>query len=152
MTLENPAGQPEPKLASLFQDLILDHYRRPRNKGPLPDATADVHMLNPTCGDEIHLRVRVSDGRVADCRFEGQGCSISQAAASMMTGLLQDRSIDDARALIERFTALMHGDPEAAKDRTLKDLRALEGVSRFPVRVKCALLPFNALEEALSAS
>ena len=141
----------EPQLASLYQELILDHYKRPRNAGPLPGATAEIHMLNPTCGDEIRLRVRVEDDRVVAARFEGQGCSISQAAASMMTGLLQDRPVDEARALIARFKELMHGDAGAARDRTLGDLRALAGVSKFPVRVKCALLPFNALEDALGA-
>jgi len=139
----------EPQLKSLYQELILDHYKRPRNKGDLPDATAEIHMLNPTCGDEIRLRVRVEGSRVAEARFEGQGCAISQAAASMMTNLLKDKPLSEARALIQRFKDLMHGDAEAAKDRSLKDLRALVGVRKFPVRVKCALLPFDALEEAL---
>lgn len=139
----------EPQLKSLYQELILNHYKRPRNKGELPEATAEIHMLNPTCGDEIRLRVQVEGDRVVQARFEGQGCSISQAAASMMTALLDDRPVDEARALIARFKELMHGDTDAAKDRSLKDLRALAGVAKFPVRVKCALLPFNALEEAL---
>lgn len=152
MTDRTPPGsvdRPEPKLASLYQELILDHYKRPRNKGGLADASAEVHMLNPTCGDEIYLRIRVEGDRVVEARFEGHGCSISQAAASMMTGLLKGETVEGARALIARFTALMHGDAEASRDRSLGHLRALAGVSKFPVRVKCALLPFNALQEAL---
>ncbi len=138
-----------PPLSSLFQDLILDHYKRPRNRGELPDATSRVHMNNPTCGDEVWLQLRIDDDRITDVRFIGEGCSISQASISMMTLLLTGKSRAEAESLARRFTRLMHGDPAAASDRSLGDLRALAGVSRFPVRVKCALLGFNALEEAL---
>lgn len=139
-----------PPLTSLFQELILDHYKRPRNKGELPDATRRVHMNNPTCGDEVWLQLRFNDqDTIEDVRFIGEGCSISQASISMMTQLLKGRSRSEAAALTERFKQLMHGDAEAARDRVLGDLRALAGVSRFPVRVKCALLGFNALEEAI---
>jgi nitrogen fixation protein NifU and related proteins len=140
------------QLASLYQHLILDHYRKPRNRGILPDPTADVHLRNPTCGDEIHLQLQVEDGVISDLRFEGEGCSISQAAASMMTSLVKGAPVEEALAVASRFTAMMHGDPEAARDSTLKDLRALAGVARFPVRVRCALLGFDALEEALKQS
>lgn len=138
-----------PPLNSLYQQLILDHYRRPRNKAELPEHTVEVHMRNPSCGDEIRLQLRIEDGRVADARFMGQGCSISQAAVSMMTQLIRGRALADADALAERFKAMMHGDGDAAKDRAMGDLRAMAGVSRFPVRVKCALLGFDALQEAL---
>jgi nitrogen fixation NifU-like protein len=138
-----------PPLTSLFQELILDHYKRPRNKGELPDASARVHMNNPTCGDEVWLQLRIQDDTIEDVRFIGEGCSISQASISMMTQMLKGRSREEAQALTARFKDLMHGDANAAKDKTLGDLRALAGVSRFPVRVKCALLGFNALEEAL---
>jgi nitrogen fixation protein NifU and related proteins len=141
-----------PQLGSLFQELILDHYKRPRNKGELTDATTRVHMKNPTCGDEVWLQIRFEDDRVDDVKFVGDGCSISQASISMMSQLLKGRSRQDATRLMQRFTAMMHGDPEAASDRELGDLRALAGVSRFPVRVKCALLGWNALEESLSRS
>ena len=137
------------QLSSLYQHLILDHYRKPRNKGELQEATADVHMRNPTCGDEIRLQLQVQDGVISDVRFQGEGCSISQAAASMMTALVKGAPVADALGIASRFTAMMHGDPEAAADRTLKDLRALAGVARFPVRVKCALLGFDALQEAV---
>lgn len=138
-----------PPLNSLYQQLILDHYRRPRNKAELPEHTVEVHMRNPSCGDEIRLQLRIEDGRVADARFMGHGCSISQAAVSMMTQLIRGRALADADALAERFKAMMHGDGDAAKDRAMGDLRAMAGVSRFPVRVKCALLGFDALQEAL---
>ncbi|GMV03739.1 MAG: iron-sulfur cluster assembly scaffold protein NifU [Gemmatimonadota bacterium] len=138
-----------PTLNSLYQQLILEHYRNPRNKAELPDKTVEIHMRNPTCGDEIRLQLKVEDGRIVDARFEGQGCSISQAAVSMMTQLIKGRAVDEADALAERFKEMMHGDAEATKDRSMGDLRSLAGVSKFPVRVKCALLGFDALQEAL---
>jgi nitrogen fixation NifU-like protein len=141
-----------PQLGSLFQELILDHYKHPRNKGELPDATTRVHMNNPTCGDEVWLQLKLEGDRVIDVRFIGDGCSISQASISMMSQLLKGRTRHDAIRLMERFTAMMHGDADAACDRELGDLRALAGVSRFPVRVKCALLGWNALEESLNRS
>ena len=138
-----------PPLNSLYQQLILEHYRKPRNRAELPDKTVEIHMRNPTCGDEIRLQLRVEDDRIADAKFVGQGCSISQAAVSMMTQLIKGRPLSEADALAERFKAMMHGDADAAKDRSMGDLRALAGVSKFPVRVKCALLSFDALQEAL---
>ncbi|MDT8368932.1 MAG: SUF system NifU family Fe-S cluster assembly protein [Longimicrobiales bacterium] len=147
--MDKSAHYGEPKLNSLYKQLILEHYRSPRNRGVVDDPTVEVHMQNPTCGDEIHLTLRVEDGRIAEVKHEGQGCSISQAAVSMMTKLLEDRPLDDAGHLADRFTEMMHGDEEAEKDRSMGDLRALAGVSKFPVRVKCALLGFDALQEAL---
>ncbi len=138
-----------PTLNSLYQQLILEHYRNPRNKAELPDPTVEVHMANPVCGDEIRLQLRIEDNRIEDVKFMGQGCSISQASVSMMTKLLKGRSLDEAQSVAERFTSMMHGDEEAARDRSLGDLRALQGVSKFPVRIKCALLGFDALQEAL---
>jgi nitrogen fixation NifU-like protein len=136
-----------PALGDLFQDIILEHYKRPRNRGTLEDPTVDVHMNNPTCGDDIHLFLDVEDGVVRDVTFEGEGCSISQASASMMTQILKDRPVQEGLRLAERFKAMMHGDAEAAKDSDLRDARALQGVSRFPTRIKCALLGWNAFEE-----
>jgi nitrogen fixation protein NifU and related proteins len=141
-----------PPLSSLYQQLILEHYKSPRNRGELPDADHAVVMRNPTCGDAVKLQLRMDGDRIAEARFTGEGCSISQASISMMTQLLRGRSRDEAVAMAARFTEMMHGDAEAAKDRSLGDLRALAGVSRFPVRVKCALLGWNALEEALKVS
>lgn len=140
-----------PQLSSLYQQLILEHYKHPRNKGEVEDATAEIHMRNPTCGDEVKLQLRVEDGAVVEVGFTGQGCSISQASVSMMTQKLRGASVDDALALAAKFTRLMHGDDEVARDRSLGDLRALAGVAKFPVRVKCALLGFDALQEALKS-
>ena len=141
-----------PPLKSLYQQLILEHYRSPRNKAELPEKTVEIHMRNPSCGDEIRLQLRIEDDRIADARFVGQGCSISQAAVSMMTQLVKGRSLGEADEVAERFKAMMHGDADAAKDKSMGDLRALAGVSQFPVRVKCALLGFDALQEALKKS
>ena len=138
-----------PPLNSLYQQLILEHYRTPKNKGELPDKTVEIHMRNPSCGDEIRLQLKLEDGRVADVSFVGSGCSISQAAVSMMTALIKGRAVDEADGLAEKFKAMMHGDESMAKDRSMGDLRALAGVAKFPVRVKCALLGFDALQEAL---
>jgi nitrogen fixation NifU-like protein len=144
-------SRPEPELSSLYQELILDHYRRPRNKGVLDQPTHTIALNNPLCGDEIDLHLRVEGDVIKDVRFVGRGCSISQAAASMMTQVVKDARVADAVALAARMSAMMHGDEAAAKDKALGDLRALAGVSRFPVRVKCALLPWNALQDALKA-
>jgi nitrogen fixation protein NifU and related proteins len=135
-------------LQSLYQQVILEHYRKPRNRGELEDADAEVHLNNPTCGDEIVLQMRVRDGAIEDVRFGGQGCSISQASASMMTQQLKGKSLEEARALTARFTEMMHGSEEAAKDKALGDLRALAGVAKFPVRVRCAMLAWDALQQA----
>lgn len=148
MTIDRSA----PPLASLYQELILEHYKRPRNRGELPDATGAVHMKNPTCGDEIRLMIRVEDDVVQDARFTGEGCSISQASASMMTDRLKGKSVEEAVALARRFTEMMHGDADAARDKALGDLRVLAGVAKFPARVKCALLGFDALQETLKRS
>ena len=136
-------------LNSLYQQLILDHYRKPRNKGELPEKTVEIHMANPVCGDEIRLQLQIEDDRIVDARHVGQGCSISQASVSMMTNILKGKELTDAEALADRFTAMMHGDEEPARDKAMGDLRALQGVSKFPVRIKCALLAFDALQEAI---
>jgi nitrogen fixation NifU-like protein len=138
-----------PSLSSLYQQLILEHYRNPRNRGELPGADADVRMNNPSCGDSVRLQLRFDGDRIAAARFGGDGCSISQASTSMMTQVVEGKSVAEARQLIERMKAMMRGDEAAARDRALGDLRALAGVHRFPVRVRCALLGWNALEEAL---
>lgn len=145
-----PVDRSIPPLASLFQELILEHYKRPRNRGELQDADRKVHMNNPACGDQVLLQLKLDGDRIDDVRFVGEGCSISQASVSMMTQLLKGRTREDAAQLTARFTEMLHGDADAAKDRSLGDLRALAGVAKFPVRVKCALLGWNALETALS--
>jgi nitrogen fixation NifU-like protein len=138
------------ELSALYQELILDHYRRPRNKGKLDNADASVEMKNPLCGDEICLQVAFEGASVCDLRFAGRGCSISQASASMMTQLVKGKSAEEIETIRSRFRDLMLGDQSAVNDESLGSLRALSGVSRFPARVKCALLAWNALETALA--
>lgn len=138
-------------LETIYRELILDHYRRPRNKGTLEDPTVTVSMRNPLCGDEVDLMLLVDDDRIADARFVGQGCSISQASISMMTEILKGRTLDEALDLEGSFLALMRGEEEPMRDKRLGDLRSLEGVSKLPVRIKCALLGWNALDEAVKA-
>jgi nitrogen fixation NifU-like protein len=136
-------------LQAMYQELILDHYRRPRNKGELEQADRVIPMRNPLCGDEIFLHVKFDGDRVSDLKFTGRGCSISQAAASMMTESVKGKTAAEADALWQRYHAMILGDQEAAGDKALGPLRSLSGVSKFPARVRCALLAWNALEEAL---
>jgi nitrogen fixation NifU-like protein len=144
-------SRPEPRLSALYQELILDHYRRPRNKGVLEQPTHTIALNNPLCGDEIDLQLRMEGDVIKDVRFIGRGCSISQAAASMMTQIVKEKRLVEAFALADRMSAMMHGDEAAAKDASLGDLRALAGVAKFPIRVKCALLPWNALRDAVKS-
>ena len=136
-------------MGAVYQELLLDHYRRPRNRGDLPDPDITVAQRNPLCGDTLTLQLELDGDRVSAVAFTGQGCAISQAAASMMTQLIKGKTLAEATALRERFRAMILGDAEAAKDKSLGDLRALAGVARLPVRVKCALLAFSALEQAV---
>jgi nitrogen fixation NifU-like protein len=141
-------------LDSMYQQIILDHYKRPHHRG-LPDSfDAEVHHVNPTCGDEVTLRVRVSDGTVADVGWVGEGCSISQASTSVMSDLVVGRSIDDAMDLQLKFLALMQsqGHAELTDDdaEALDDAVAFEGVSKYPARVKCALLGWMAMKGAVA--
>ena len=144
-------SRPEPRLSALYQELILDHYRRPRNKGVLEQPTHAIALNNPLCGDEIDLQLRLEGDVIKDVRFIGRGCSISQAAASMMTQVIKDKSLGDVMTLADRMSAMMRGDESAAQDKALGDLRALAGVAKFPIRVKCALLPWNALKDAVKS-
>ena len=143
-------------LDELYREVILDHYRSPRLQGRLeaPDAHAEGH--NPLCGDEISLDLAVAGDRVSDARISGQGCSISQASASMMAEAIVGKTIAEIEALIHRFKAMMEIeeghtgiDPERP-GAALGDLEALQGVRRFPVRIKCADLPWATLAEALA--
>jgi len=143
------------EIAALYQELILDHYRRPRNKGELEGATTSVTMKNPLCGDEVALHVLLEGDKVSDLKFSGRGCSISQASASMMTQLVKGKSAADIKELRETFRDMVMGTTDAndqSIEKSLGSLRALSGVSRFPARVKCALLAWNALETALAGN
>ena len=144
-----PPSDRSAQISALYQEMILDHYRKPRNKGELENADASVPMKNPLCGDEITLHVRFGDQSIDEVSFSGRGCSISQASASMMTQLVKGRPLAEVETLRHRFRDMVMGDEAAAGDSALGSLRALSGVARFPARVKCALLAWNALETAL---
>jgi nitrogen fixation NifU-like protein len=139
------------ELEELYQQVILDHSRRPRNVGEIGEGAVQVHGDNPSCGDEIHLHVKFgADGGVEDLKFTGQGCAISQASASMMTMKVKGRSRAEAETLLHAFHDLVTIEvPEPPK--MLGDLRLLQGVKKFPQRVKCAMLAWWALEQALAA-
>ncbi len=154
-------------LEDLYREIILDHYRSPRNKGELPAPPATrTEGFNPLCGDEIVVYAEIADGVLQDIRIGGQGCSISQSSASMMSAAVKGRSVEEARALVKAFKALMtihesrlggdgEGDgsgtdtPVPDPDVALGDLEALQGVVRFPVRIKCATLSWNTLGQGL---
>jgi len=137
-------------LEELYQEVILDHSRRPRNFGVLENADVLVHGDNPACGDEIHLGVHFSpDGKLQEIKFNGQGCAISQASASMMTLKLKGRTRAEAADLSRAFHDLVTSDT-AATSKQLGDLQLLQGVRKFPQRVKCAMLAWRAIEQALS--
>ena len=151
-----------PGLEDLYREIILDHYRNPRNRGELPTPPAHrAEGFNPLCGDEIVLFVEVDDsGVIRDLKVGGQGCSISQSSASMMSAAVKGKSVDEAREVIRAFKAMMsihehsldgaeHDAEEPDPDLKLGDLEALRGVVKFPVRIKCATLSWNTLTQAL---
>jgi nitrogen fixation NifU-like protein len=141
---------------ALYQELILDHYRHPRNKGVLADADVTLAHHNPLCGDELVVYLALDGQTVREARFTGQGCAISQAAASMLTTAVRGTTVAEARALLARYAAMFDADAataaSAADAPVLGELRALAGVSRLPARVKCALLPADALTGALDGA
>jgi nitrogen fixation NifU-like protein len=139
---------PEPVLDDLYRELILDHYRHPRNKGDLDSPTASVEGYNPLCGDEVEIDLLIEDGKIEDVAFKGRGCSISQASSSMMTDAVKGMTKDEALKLLGAFTKMMT-DPEIEPAAELGDLEAFQGVAKFPVRVKCATLAWHVLEEGL---
>ncbi len=134
-------------LDSLYQEVILDHYKNPHNYGTLPGAPL-IHQENPSCGDQIDLQLIVgADQRIQAIKFTGQGCAISRASASMMTQVVEGKTVDEARHLIAEFQQMLMND--AAIPDELGDLEALRGVRQFPVRVKCATLAWHALQALL---
>ena len=138
-------------LEELYKEVILDHYKSPRNKRDLPGAEVSCTKNNPLCGDEITIQAHLSDGQVAEIVFQGSGCSISQASASMMTEAVAGRAVEDALDLAAEFRALMQGtaDPD---EEAFGDLVALKGVVKYPVRIKCAVLAWDVLQDALAPS
>ena len=135
-------------LEELYKEVILDHYRSPRNKGRVDPHDVALERNNPLCGDEIELFLRFDGGNVEDIGFEGKGCSISQASASMMTEKVKGMDAKEATALAETIKAMMAGETEGDPD-DLEDLVSLKGVVKYPVRIKCALLGWNTLLEGL---
>jgi nitrogen fixation NifU-like protein len=136
------------ELDELYREIILDHYRSPRNRGSLEQPTATGEGDNPLCGDEVRVDLDIRDGRVFDVRFEANGCSISQASASMMTEAVKGLNLEEVDSLFETFKGMMYSAGEVDVE-ALGDLEALQGVRKFPVRVKCATLAWNTLQEAL---
>lgn len=143
-------------LEELYREVILDHYRNPRNRGHLDSPSATAEGVNPMCGDELNLELVVTDGVVSDVAVNGQGCSISQASASMMTEAIKGKTREEIDDLVSKFRAMMSIDEseESAVDperpgATLGDMEALQGVRQYPVRIKCASLGWNTLLEAL---
>lgn len=136
-------------LEDLYHEIILDHYRTPRNRAPsLEPCDVHVHHSNPLCGDELDLRLHVAEDRVEGLAFDGEGCSISMASASAMTEAVRQRELSDAEDLVEDFRRMMHGEGVKREDDLLDGV-AFQGVAKFPVRVKCALLGWMALKDAI---
>ena len=149
-----------PGLEDLYREIILDHYRTPRNRGELPPPARHAEGHNPLCGDEITVYLDVdgdgSDAVINDVKVSGQGCSISQSSASMMSAAVKGKSVAEVKALVRKFKGMMSietddGDEADDGDVPLGDLEALQGVVKFPVRIKCATLAWNTLVEALDA-
>ncbi len=139
-------------LMDLYQEIILDHNRRPRNFGPLPDADHQAEGYNPLCGDQLKVYLRIADGRIEDVHFDGSGCAISKASASLMTEAVKGKSLAEAEELFGGFHELLTGDPSVKGEASaeLGKLAVFEGVREFPVRVKCATLAWHTLHAALA--
>ncbi|MEU8249613.1 Fe-S cluster assembly sulfur transfer protein SufU [Nonomuraea sp. NPDC048916] len=139
---------------SMYQELILEHYKHPQGRGLREPYDAEVHHVNPTCGDEITLRVRVgAAGRIEDVSYDGQGCSISQAAASVLHELTTGSTVEETLSVVDEFTRLMQGRGQVEADEdVLGDAVAFAGVAKFPARVKCALLSWMAYKDAVVRS
>ncbi len=140
--------QQEAELDDLYREIIIDHYRSPRHRGHLKAPSASHEGLNPLCGDEVTVEVALDKGTLDEIAYSGSGCSISQSSASMMTESVAGKSVAETRKLIADFTAMMRGDESIDPD-DLGDLEAMSGVRKFPVRIKCATLPWHTLAEAL---
>lgn len=149
--MSGPGGSPGGSIDELYQATIVDHDRAPRNCGRLADATHHATVDNPLCGDIISVHARIEAGAVQDLAFEGRGCALSRAAASIMTTMVRDRTPDDARRLAAAFEHFVHTAPDAAIPDDLGELRAFAGVRRFRSRRVCAMLAFHALLRALDA-
>lgn len=138
-------------LDQLYRSVIMDHYKKPRNKGSLEENSVTIDMNNPTCGDRIHLTLKINDGIVEDAKFDGEGCSISMSSASMMTEVIKGKKNEEALELANIFSKMMLGEDYSDK-YDLGDVEALQGVSKFPARIKCATLAWKAMEKGVNGS
>ena len=137
------------KLDQLYRAVILDHSQNPRRRGELDKATAKIELKNPTCGDVIQVQLNIENNKITDVRFDGSGCTISMASASMMTDAIIGKSLDEALMLSKEFSGLVQGEDPEHEDE-LGDAMMLSGVAKFPARIKCATLSWKALEKALA--
>ncbi|WP_413378608.1 Fe-S cluster assembly sulfur transfer protein SufU [Alkalihalobacillus sp. 1P02AB] len=137
-------------LDTLYRQVIMDHYKNPRNRGEFDGDTLTVNMNNPTCGDRIQLQMKVEEGKVIDAKFEGEGCSISLSSASMMTQAIKGLTKDEAIEMSHLFSDMMLGKDYDDQKFDLGDIEALQGVSKFPARIKCATLAWKAMEKGLN--
>lgn len=135
------------ELDDLYRRVIMDHYKNPRNRGTLDEDSLTVNLNNPTCGDRITLQMHVEDGVVKQAKFTGEGCSISMSSASMMTEAVQGKTTEEALALAHKFSSFIKG--EISEFEELEDIEALSGVTKFPARIKCATLSWNALRKGI---
>ena len=136
-------------LDQLYRSVIMDHYKNPRNKGSLDENSVTIDMNNPTCGDRIHLTLNLQDGVVQDAKFDGEGCSISMSSASMMTQIVKGKKLDEALELADIFSKMMLGEDFDDEKYDLGDVEALQGVAKFPARIKCATLAWKAMEKGV---
>lgn len=136
-------------LDDLYRRVIMDHYSRPRNRGEFEDESVTINMNNPTCGDRIQLQLKIEDHKISDVRFQGEGCSISMASASMMTEAIKGLEVEDALKMAEIFSKMMQGEEYDEEDLDLGDIEALQGVSKFPARIKCATLAWKAMQKGV---
>lgn len=137
-------------LDSLYRQVIMDHYKNPRNRGEFEGDSLKINMNNPTCGDRIQLQMKVEDGKIADAKFVGEGCSISLSSASMMTQTVKGKTVEEALGLSDVFSAIMQGKDYDHEKYDLGDIEALQGVCKFPARIKCATLAWKAMEKGLN--
>jgi len=135
------------QLDDLYRRVIMDHYKNPRNRGTMNEESVTINLNNPTCGDRISLQLQIVEGKVTDAKFSGEGCSISMSSASMMTEAIKGKTFDEALAMAEKFSALMKGQPVEFDE--YEELDALSGVNKFPARIKCATLAWNALRKGI---
>ncbi|OXM15209.1 Fe-S cluster assembly sulfur transfer protein SufU [Paenibacillus herberti] len=137
------------QLDDLYRRVIMDHHKNPRNRGTMDEESVTINLNNPTCGDRISLQLQLDGNKVAEAKFSGEGCSISMSSASMMTEAIKGRTLEEAYAMAEKFSALMKGEPVEFEE--LEDIEALSGVNKFPARIKCATLAWNALRKGVES-